>query len=595
MIHKKAQAIMNNYDLNKPINEKKKGLLVSIKEFLPFLKEQKSQIILATIAAFTTSGLNLLAPILIGRAVDKYIQKSEFHGVLVYGAIILAIYIGAVISSYFQTLLMGRVGQNVLFGLRNAIFKKLGNLPVAFFNQNKAGDLISRINNDTDKLNQFFSQSLVQFVANIITIIGGVVFVLAINWEIGLIALAPVAFLLVFTRVLSPWIKQKNFINQKNLGGMSGEVSESIDNFKVIVAFNRRDYFREKFREVNELNYNSAVSAGIANNTLTPTYGFASGIAQLLVIVFGLTFIASGNFTLGLLISFLSYVNIIYNPLKQMATVWSSFQTAFASWDRINAILEIDSDLIKIPSIDTKPTQHLIEFKDVSFSYPNGKEVLHNINFTFKRGKTYALVGPTGGGKTTTASLIARLYDPSKGIVLLDGKDIRSYNDQERANKIGFILQEPFLFTGTVRDNIIYSNEKYFKLTNEELVNVLHENGLEILLQHFEEGLDTGVTATGSKLSLGQKQLIAFIRAVLRNPELIILDEATANIDTITEKLLEDILKKLPKETTLVIIAHRLNTIENADEIFFVNSGEVIRAGSMEHAVDMLLHSKREN
>ena len=585
---------MNNYALNKPVGtEEKTSLWGSIKKLLPLLNDQKERIIVATVAAFVTSGLNLLAPILIGHAVDDYIQKGQYHGVLVYSAIIFTIYIAAVVTSYFQTLFMGRVGQNVLFTLRNSVFNKLGSLPVAFFNQNKAGDLISRINNDTDKLNQFFSQSLVQFFANIITIIGAAIFMLVVNWKIGLVAIIPAIFLLVFTQILSPWIKRKNALSLKNIGGLSAEVSESIDNFKVVVAFDRRDYFKEKFKEVNEINYKSAIGAGIANNTLTPTYGLASGIAQLIVIAYGITLISTGHFTLGLLISFLSYVGRMYDPLRQMATVWSSFQTAFASWDRIHAILMLDSDLTKISETKVVSSAHVMEFKDVSFSYPGGKEVLHSVNFTFDRGKTYALVGPTGGGKTTTASLIARLYDPTSGVVLLDGKDIRSYEDGERARKIGFILQEPFLFSGTVRDNILYGNEEYLNLTNVELEKVISDHGLEKLLARFDDRLDTAVTATGSALSLGQKQLIAFIRAVLRRPELIILDEATANIDTVTEQLLEDILKKLPKETTLVIIAHRLNTIENADEIFFVNAGEVTQAGSMQHAVDMLLHGKR--
>jgi ATP-binding cassette subfamily B protein len=218
---------------------------------------------------------------------------------------------------------------------------------------------------------------------------------------------------------------------------------------------------------------------------------------------------------------------------------------------------------------------------------------LHNICFKLERGKTYALVGPTGGGKTTTASLIARLYDPTKGLVLLGGKDIRSLTAEERSRKIGFILQEPFLFTGTVRDNILYGNELFKDHTNEEMEQVIRDANLGSLLAIFEEGLDTKVLSGGDSISLGQKQLIAFMRAVLRNPEILILDEATANIDTITEKLLSDILDNLPKTTTRVIIAHRLNTIENADEIFFVNSGEVIRAGSFDDAMDLLLQGKR--
>jgi ATP-binding cassette subfamily B protein len=218
---------------------------------------------------------------------------------------------------------------------------------------------------------------------------------------------------------------------------------------------------------------------------------------------------------------------------------------------------------------------------------------LHNVSLKLDRGKTYALVGPTGGGKTTLASLIARLYDPTTGLVTLDGKDIRSYTPEERSKKVGFILQEPFLFTGSVKDNILYGNEQYQHYTDEQLEVVIKDANLEGLLTVFESRLETKVTSGGDSISLGQKQLIAFMRAVLRNPDVLILDEATANIDTVTEQLLGDILSKLSENTTRIIIAHRLNTIENADEIFFVNAGEVIRAGSFNDALDKLLKGKR--
>ena len=239
---------------------------------------------------------------------------------------------------------------------------------------------------------------------------------------------------------------------------------------------------------------------------------------------------------------------------------------------------------------DVPPGAPLLEFDAVSFAYPEGKEVLSDVSLRLERGRTYALVGPTGGGKTTTASLMARLYDPTAGSVHFAGRDIRSIPAAERAEKIGFILQEPFLFTGSIRDNIVYGNEKLKDISDAELGRLLDEAGLSTLLARFENRLDTKVTSSGDQISLGQKQLIAFIRAVLRGPELLILDEATANIDTVTEQLLEEILLKLPASTTKVIIAHRLNTIDNADEIFFVNAGTITQAGSMEHAVDLLLH-----
>ncbi len=382
----------------------------------------------------------------------------------------------------------------------------------------------------------------------------------------------------------------------QTLGGMSSEIQESLNNFKVIIAFNRRDYFKQRFQEVNESNYQASIGAGLANNTFTPVYGLASNLGQLIVLAYGLYLISVGQFTIGLLISFLSYANNFYNPLRQLAALWASLQAALASWDRVHEILSLNTNLIQSEDSSITGNENvLIEFKNVSFHYPDGKAVLHGVNLALEKGKTYAFVGPTGGGKTTTASLMARLFDPTEGSVLLFGRDIRSYSAEEKTKKIGFILQEPFLFTGTVRENILYGNIEYQNFSNEQLKQVIHEAKLETLLQRFEQGLDTPIAGSAEALSLGQKQLIAFIRAVLRKPDLLILDEATANIDTVTEQLLSDILSKLPKSTTQVIIAHRLNTIANADEIYFVNADEVTKAGSMENAVSMLLHGNRES
>jgi ATP-binding cassette subfamily B protein len=398
--------------------------------------------------------------------------------------------------------------------------------------------------------------------------------------------------ILVFTTIVSPWVKRTNAKNLKSVGGMSAEIQESLNNFKVIIAFNRRDYFRKRFDGANRQNYKTAVSAGLANNIFMPVYSLFSSIAQLTVLVYGIHLIGN-NFSIGLLIAYLSYVTLFYNPLRQLAALWANFQTAMAAWDRISQILGLETNLINVADTKAEPEAALLEFKNVHFGYADDNEILHNVSFKMERGKTYALVGPTGGGKTTTASLIARLYDPNKGSVLLNGKDIRSYDDAERSQKIGFILQEPFLFTGTVRENILYGNALYKDHTSQQMEQIIADANLGSLLAIFENGLDTQVTSGGDSISLGQKQLIAFMRAVLRNPDLLILDEATANIDTITEKLLGDILNNLPETTTRVIIAHRLNTIENADEIYFVNSGEVSRAGSLNDAMDMLLKGKR--
>ena len=590
-----------NYSLTKTDLKKEgeKGVLATAwQRLVPLMVEEKRAVAIAIVAILISSGVTLIVPIIIARIVDVFVVSKNFQGVVSFSGILLVVFLVGLVSNYLQVKTMGGVGRRLLFNLRGKIFNKLQQLPVAFFNQNKAGDLISRINNDTEKLNQFFAQALMQFISNLVLIAGTGIFLLVINWQLGLIALVPAMLALVATQLLSPWVKRTSLKSLQTLGGLSSEIQESINNFKVIVAFNRLDYFREKFSQANQANYAASVSAGIASNVFNPIYVLVSSLAQLVVLVVGISLISQGRFTVGLLIGFLLYVNSFYNPLRQLASVWPSLQLALAGLDRISQVLAIESDLQSMPeetNCTLNEASSVLEFKNVFFQYVEGKDVLKDINFKFEAGKTYALVGPTGGGKTTTASLMARLYDPSQGIILLEGKDIRCWDPSERVKKIGFILQEPFLFTGTVRENILYGNVEHGQYDDEQLKQILEKMHLTKLLERFADGLDTRIAVGGETISLGQKQLIAFIRAALRRPDILILDEATANIDTITEQLLEEILEKLPAKTTKIIIAHRLNTIENADEIFFVNGGQVTPAGSMQQAMDMLLHGKRQS
>ncbi len=584
-----------NYKLdNKRGQGQKPSIKAAVSRLGPLFDGERKNVVISFIAIAISSGAMLAAPAIISHIIDRYIRLKDQHGLLLWSAMLLAIFVCGATASYVQVRTMGGVGRRVLFGLRNTLFRKLQELPVAFFNQNKAGDLISRLNNDTDKLNQFVSQALMQFVGSFVMITGAGIALLSLDLRLGAAALMPAVLALLFTRATSGWVKNRNLRSLQGLGGMSSEIQESLNNFKVIVAFNRVDYFRRKFEAANEVNYAASTAAGFANNLFIPLYGFSSTLAQLVVLSYGIWLIGHGQLTLGLLIGFLLYVNNFYSPLRQIAAVWSSFQLGVAALERISDVLALESNMPVVLG-GRSTTDAVLEFRDVHFGYPDGKEILRNVSFTLEPGKAYALVGPTGGGKTTTASLMARLYDPTEGSVYLGGRDIRSYKPEERAKKVGFILQDPFLFSGTVGENIVYGNDEYKDFSSEQLSRVLEEASLSSLMARFSEGLDTKVAASGNTISLGQKQLIAFMRATLRKPELLILDEATANIDTVTEQLLEEILDRLPATTTKVIIAHRLNTIDNVDQIFFVNSGDVAAAGSMEHAVDMLLHGKRES
>ncbi len=562
---------------------------------MPLMATEQQSVAIAFAAVVVSSLAGLAGPLIIAHAIDTSIRTGDFGGVLRAAALLLVIYLAAFVATYVQTQTMGSVGRRVLFALRNTLFTKLQHLPLDFFNQNKAGDLISRINNDTDKLNQFFAQSLVQLAANLFMMAGAAIFLVALNVRLGLAALGPAIGVFLLTRMTGPWVRRKNVKSLQSLGGLSAEIQESLANFKVVIAFNRRDYFRQKFDEANARTFSASVASGLASGVFLPVYGLAFSLAQVVVLLYGVHLVAAGSVTIGLLIAFLMYVNSFYLPMRQLATVWASFQLALAGLDRIAAVLGLESNMPVRARDAAREGSALLAFEHVGFSYPGSGEILHDASFALERGKTYALVGPTGGGKTTTAALMARLYDPTRGRVLLDGHDIRTYEPEERATRIGFILQEPFLFTGTIRDNILYGHRQYADYSGDQLLRLLADHNLGDLVARFDQGLDTKVTSTGEAISLGQKQLIAFMRAVLRDPEILILDEATANVDTVTEQLLEQILAKLPASTTKVIIAHRLNTIADADEIFFINAGTITPAGSMDHALDLLLHGKRES
>ena len=570
----------------------KRSLRAGLKRFAPLIVPERGYLAVAMAAMLVGSSATLVGPVIIGRAVDMYVRLKDSRGLLLSSVLLLAIYVTGVAASYTQIRTMGGVGRRVLFSLRNELFAKLQDLPLAFFTENKTGDLISRVNSDTDKLNQFVAQALMQFVSSLFLMTGVAVFVLSLNFRLGIAALLPAIGVFAVTKATGGWVKRRNMRSMQTLGGLSAEVQENLHNFKVIVAFNRLDYFQRKFKAANDTNYTASVSAGFANNIFMPMYGFAHNLAMLLVVAYGIILIGTTETTAGLLIGFLLYVNNFYGPMRQLATVWSSYQLALAALDRISEVLALESDM-PVLAVGSPESTSVLQFRKVHFQYPGGKEVLRDITLELEKGNVYALVGPTGGGKTTTASLMARLYDPTEGSVFLDGRDIRSVPPAERARKIGVIPQEPFLFSGTVGDNIVYGNEDYANCSTGQLATVLEESNLSSLLSRFSEGLETKVASSGNSISLGQKQLIAFMRATLRSPELLILDEATANIDTVTEQLLEEILAKLPPQTTKVIIAHRLNTIDKVDQIFFVNSGAIALAGSMEHALEMLLHENR--
>jgi ATP-binding cassette subfamily B protein len=378
-----------NYELSGQKNKKRRGKTMrALKKMEPFLKGERRNLALAVFSVLIWSTAPLLEPVIIARAIDLYIANKDFNGVIFSSWLLLAVYLVSAVASYIQTLSLGGASQRALFNLRNALFVKLQELPAAFFNQNRSGDLVSRINNDTDKLSQFIGQALMQLMRSLFIAVGAGIFLLLLNPRLGAAALIPAAAVLIATSLLSPWVERASLKSLQTMGKMSSEIQESLANFKVVAAFNRLDYFRDKFAGVNADNFSASVKAGIAGNVYTPIYGMASASAQLAVIGYGFYLISAGELTIGLLIGYLLYLNVFYGPLRQLATVWPTMQLAFAAVDRISEVMALKSD-IKI--IDNKLAAgqegYQLEFRNVSFTYLEGKTVLNKVNLKLQRGK----------------------------------------------------------------------------------------------------------------------------------------------------------------------------------------------------------------
>lgn len=572
------------------------SLWEGIKSLLAYLGEDRMKLVWALLIVLLNSGIVIVTPYFIGLATDTYIVAHDTVGLLHMIGILVLLYIVAVLTSYSQMVLTGQVAQKMLYRLRNTIFAKIQSLPLAFFQQNKTGDLMARINSDTDKLNQFLSESIMRFLGSFFVIVGVGIFVLFFQFWLAIAMFSGIIIIMIVSRLIKSKVEKANKISAAATGALSGQLQESLSNFKVIVAFNRRKYFEEKLQEFNLENFKGNRASAFINSVYKPIYDSSGNIAKTLVLLYGLYLIASGHITIGILIAFLSYTQRFYDPLQMFGTIVGNIQSALASWARIKDILVMENDLVLQPKTNaTTDAQTLMQFNHVSFGYLPEKVIIHDASFTLEAGKTYAFIGPTGGGKSTMASLMARLYDPQAGLISLEGNDLRSYTPEEISSRIGFILQDALLFSGTIGENIRYGNSETKDLNDEQLLKLLAANNLTDCLEKFPNGLSTEVISGGENLSLGQKQLVSFMRAILRKPKLLILDEATANIDTVTEQYLNQLLDQLPKTTTKVVIAHRLNTIKSADEIIFINNGHIEHTMDFDHAINLIDNAKRKS
>ncbi|HKH76557.1 MAG TPA: ABC transporter ATP-binding protein, partial [Rubrobacteraceae bacterium] len=492
--------------------------------------------------------------------------------------LLLGVYFVGTFASRGQILQVGSVGQSVLATLRERIFERLQRLPLGFFDRRPVGDLMSRVTNDVDTLNQLLSQGLTQLLGSFFSLIGVVVAMLVLDWRLASVCFTIIPAMLLTNVYFARRARRAFRTTRETVGDVTAGLQEEIVGIREAQAFNRTEANIERFRERNAANREANVQAVGITSAFAPAIDVLSTLSTTVVIGYGGYLVVTGTLTVGLLTAFLIYVQQFFRPIQLASQVYTQAQAALAGAERIHNILDEEPEPPDPPgTFELDSIKGRIEFENVTFAYEPGRPALRGINLVVESGQTVALVGPTGAGKTTIANLIPRFYDVSAGAVRVDGHDVREVQRSSLRKGIATVLQEPFLFSGSIAENIGYGR---LEASREEIEAAARAVSAHGFIAALPDGYDTHLGAGGGTLSGGQRQLVSFARAVLADPRILILDEATSNVDTRTEALIQEALSTLLKGRTSVVIAHRLSTIRNADLILVVENGRIAERGS---------------
>lgn len=554
--------------------DRKQVVLRMLALLQPYMRLVSLSLILVIITAVTQG----LGPFLIGVAVDEMIGAANVTGLAQIMLALGATYLVQLVVMRYQIILMARVGQQLLADLRQRVFEKLESLSLQFLESQQAGDLMSRLVNDIDALNSFFSQALIQIIGSIFALVGISTAMLLLNLQLGLAVLLMAPVLLLVTRYFSAWARRAFRRTRETLGDVSAGLEEELGGVKVAQAFNRTGENVRRFAERNAANRDANVSATAVTSAFTPAMDMLSMVDLALVAALGGALAVSGVISVGVVVAFLQYVQNFFRPIQTVAQMWTQAQSALAAAERVFDLLDRQPDVQDAPGAkDIGLLDGKVIFDHVSFSYGNETPVLQDVSFTVEPAQTVAVVGPTGAGKTTLVSLIARLYDVSSGQVLIDGHDVRSVTQSSLRKQMGLVTQEPFLFSGALSDNIRYGR---LDASDEAVCEAARVANADTFIQKLPNGYETEVGQRGGLLSQGQRQLVAIARALLANPRILILDEATASVDTRTEALIQGALQQLLKGRTSFVIAHRLSTIRDADLVLVIDQGRLVESGT---------------
>lgn len=563
----------------KPKNAKK-----TLYRIWSYMGKRKPPLAAAIILVIVTSLLNLLGPYLIGVIIDEHIIPKDISGTIRMSLILAGIYITTSLLTWLQTYLMVNVSFTTIGMLRQDLFAKLQTLSLRFFDKRAHGELMSRVTNDIDNLNSALSQSVIQALSSILSLVGITIAMFSLNWILAIITLIVIPLMVIIVRQILKRSSENFVKRQKDLGELNGFVEEAISGGEVVTLFSKEKDFLTVFNERNEQLRSSATKAETFSGFLGPVTNFINNLGLALVIGAGAFMAVQGSVTVGMIASFVNYSRQFSRPISQMANLVNTILSAIAGAERVFAIMDEQPDVTNKPNaLSVTKFAGDVAFENVSFGYNDEKMILKNVTLTAKKGEMVALVGPTGSGKTTIINLLTRFYDISNGDIKIDGRSISDYNIHDLRNRIGIVLQDTYLFSGTIADNIRFGR---LDASDEEVKSAAKMANAHSFIKHLPQQYNTVISAGGGNLSEGQKQLLSIARAMLSDCDILILDEATSNIDTKTEIDIQRGMSNLLKGKTSFVIAHRLKTIENADQILVLKDGQIIEEGNHRELLD---------
>ncbi|MFO1443257.1 ABC transporter ATP-binding protein [Bacillus sp. Bva_UNVM-123] len=543
-----------------------------------FLAAEKALLFLVLFMVVISSALGLLGPYLVGKTIDNYIVTTNHIGLFKLFIGLIFIYLFHSLSLWLQNYWMIGIAQNTVFTMRTKLFHHLHKLPIPFFDKRQHGELMSRITNDIENVSSTLNSSFIQVFSSLLTLIGTVSVMVWLSLPLTLLTLIIVPLMFIgmkwITKRTGPLFKEQ----QKHIGELNGFIEESISGQRFIKTFSQEKKVMDEFLEKAEHLKNAGFWAQTYSGFIPKLMNGLNNLSFVIITGIGGIFALKGMISIGVIVIFTEYARQFTRPLNDLANQFNTLLSSIAGAERVFEILDEEEEFTRNKKfIELNTVNGEVAFQHVSFGYEDAANTLKNIHFTVNAGETAAFVGPTGAGKTTIINLLSRFYELDSGCILLDGHDIANMKKESLRSHLGFVLQDTFLFQGTVRENIRYGR---LEATDEEIVAAAKLANADWFIMRLPDGYDTVLNQDGSGISQGQKQLLSIARAFLANPSILILDEATSSIDTVTELKIQEALQELMKGRTSFVIAHRLNTIQNADKIFVIENGQMIESGN---------------